>query len=130
MMKLLDLFCGAGGAAMGYHRAGFTEIVGVDNQNQPRYPFKFLRDDALEFLACCGHKFDVIHASPPCQRFSIASFCRNRPREDRPDLLTPTLELLEHCDKSWVVENVPQAPMDGYTIWLCGLMFGLKEDRC
>ena len=69
--RLLDLFCGAGGAAMGYHRAGFVEIVGVDNAPQPRYPFEFVQGDALEYVLEHGHKFDAIHASPPCQAYSI-----------------------------------------------------------
>ena len=69
-LRLLDLFCGAGGAAMGYHRAGFTDIVGIDVKPQPRYPFTFHTGDALEYVAEHGQEFDVIHASPPCQAFS------------------------------------------------------------
>ena len=70
-MRLLDLFCGAGGAAMGYHRAGFDEIIGVDIAAQPRYPFTFVQADALEYVAEHGGEFDAIHASPPCQGYSI-----------------------------------------------------------
>ena len=66
MAKLLDLFCGAGGAAVGYHRAGFDEIVGVDLVAQKRYPFTFVQGDALEYIREHGHEFDAIHASPPC----------------------------------------------------------------
>ena len=69
-MRLLDLFCGAGGAAMGYHRAGFEEIVGVDIKPKPRYPFTFVQGDALEYVREHGQEFDAIHASPPCQGYS------------------------------------------------------------
>ena len=67
--RLLDLFCGAGGAAVGYHRAGF-EVVGVDIKPQPHYPFEFHKGDALEFLWKHSHDYDAIHASPPCQAYS------------------------------------------------------------
>lgn len=80
MPRLLDLFCGAGGAAVGYSRAGFDEIVGVDIVKQPRYPFTFVLGDALEYLAAHGHEFAAIHASPPCQGYSrlrhwIGDYC-------------------------------------------------------
>jgi DNA (cytosine-5)-methyltransferase 1 len=51
---------------MGYYRAEFDEIVGVDIAHQKRYPFEFALGDALEYVAQHGHKFDLIHASPPC----------------------------------------------------------------
>ena len=126
--SLLDLFCGAGGAAMGYHRAGFARILGVDHKPQPRYPFEFVQADALEFLEKHGSEFDLIHASPPCQLFSTASFCRPR-RERHHDLLTPTLASLKGQTTQWVVENVPRSAMRCFWIELCGLMFGLKVFR-
>src|SRR6185369_9776538 len=85
-MRLLDLYCGAGGAAMGYFRAGFTDIVGVDIKPQPRYPFTFVQADALEYLTVYGDEFDVIHASPPCQAYSQATAWRGS-RANHPDLI-------------------------------------------
>ena len=119
--RLLDLFCGAGGAAMGYHRAGF-EVVGVDINPQPHYPFEFHQADALTFPL---DEFDAIHASPPCQAYSIM---RNLPwLKDREywDSIPPTRELLAKATVPWVMENVKGAPLDG--IFLCGTMFGLRQ---
>jgi DNA (cytosine-5)-methyltransferase 1 len=120
-LKLLDLFCGAGGAAVGYSRAGFDEIVGVDHVKQPRYPFAFVQGDALEYLAAHGHEFDVIHASPPCQRYIRGGMV---PRERHPDLLGAARDALKATGVAWVIENVPGAPMRG-DVMLCGSMFGL-----
>ena len=120
-MRLLDLYCGAGGAAVGYHRAGY-EIVGVDIEPQPSYPFAFVQADALDFLAGGGFdSFDAIHASPPCQAFSVLRRSNGR---EYPDLIEPTRELLRQSGKPWVIENVPAAPLD-YAVELCGSMFGL-----
>ena len=130
-MRLLDLFCGAGGAAVGYYRAGFTEIVGIDIAKQPRYPFTFIRADALNPPVNLSD-FDLIHASPPCQRFSKArSFNKIRHNvdwRDFPDLLTPCREMLNRVDVPFVIENVPGAPMR-IDIMLCGTMFGLRVFR-
>lgn len=119
--RLLDLFCGAGGAAMGYHRAGF-DVVGVDKEAQPHYPFTFEQGDALVMLQTSWvHQFDAIHASPPCQAFSVAT---QHARGNHDDLLTPTRMLLECVGLPWVIENVPGAPMRA-DYRLCGCMFGL-----
>ena len=126
-MRLLDLFCGAGGAAMGYSCAGFTEIVGVDNRPQPRFPFTFVQADALEYVAEHGRDFDAIHASPPCQRYAPVTRWRGR-AEDHPDLLGPTLAALTASRRPWVCENVPAAPMQPDLI-LCGSMFQLAIRR-
>ena len=123
MPRLLDLFCGAGGAAMGYHRAGF-EIVGVDNKPQPNYPFTFIQADALVYARGHGHQFDTIHASPPCQRYSKLT----RNRSYHPDLYAPTRELLLSSGIPWIIENVIGAPYD-YGFVLCGSMFDLVVRR-
>ncbi|MBE7535410.1 MAG: DNA cytosine methyltransferase [Anaerolineales bacterium] len=124
--KLLDLFCGAGGAGMGFSRAGF-EVVGVDIKPQPRYPFEFHQADALEYLAEHYQEFDVIHASPPCQRYSRITKVTGNP-ENHPDLLQPSVDALKKTGKPYIVENVPGAPMENY-LMLCGTMFGLHVFR-
>jgi DNA (cytosine-5)-methyltransferase 1 len=119
--RLLDLFCGAGGAAMGYHRAGF-DVIGVDLNPQPRYPFEFHQADAMTYPL---GGFDAIHASPPCQAFSVAT---QHARGDHADLLTPTRDRLLRQDAPWVIENVPGAPLR-VDVKLCGCMFGLGRLR-
>lgn len=121
-MRLLDLFCGAGGCSVGYHRAGFTEIVGVDIKPMPRYPFEFVQGDALEYLAERGGEFDAIHASPPCQAFSTLRFMPNA--KEHPDLVEPARKLLIASGKPYVIENVMGAPLIN-PLMLCGTMFGL-----
>ena len=121
-MRLLDLFCGAGGAAMGYHRAGFDDITGVDIKPMPRYPFKFIQGDALEYLAAHGAEYDVIHASPPCQAYSMARHCCPAAGVDYPDLVERTRELLIKTGKPYVIENVPGAPLINPVV-LNGAMF-------
>jgi DNA (cytosine-5)-methyltransferase 1 len=130
--RLLDLFCGAGGAAMGYARAGF-EVVGVDIKLQPRYPFMFIRADALkvfdpDFWLLGGiEDFDAIHASPPCQVYSMTS--RLHKGAEYPDLVGPTRELLEALGFPYVIENVPGAPLINPVV-LEGQMFeGLRTQR-
>ena len=129
-LRLLDLFCGAGGAAMGYHRAGF-EVVGVDIKPQPNYPFRFYRDNALEFVVSDSRDlwqdFDAIHASPPCQRFSSMTGRWGR-EEEHPDLIWPTRELLASTGLPYVIENVVRAPLEN-PICLCGRSFGLPVRR-
>lgn len=121
--RLLDLFCCAGGAGMGYHRAGF-EVTGVDIAFQPRYPFAFVQSDALEYLAEHGDEYDVIHASPPCQSFTAAQR-QSKNSAAHPDLVDPTRQLLIATGKPWVIENVPGAPLRDY-IQLCGTAFNLR----
>jgi DNA (cytosine-5)-methyltransferase 1 len=119
--RLLDLFCGAGGASVGYHRAGF-EVVGVDIQPQPNYPFEFHQADAMTYPL---DGFDVIHASPPCQAFTVAQVIHGNKHDD---LLTPTRERLIESGLPWIIENVPGAPMRRDVV-LCGSMFGERRLR-
>lgn len=125
-MTLLDLFCGAGGAAMGYSRAGF-DVVGVDIHPQPDYPFAFIQADALTFPLL---GFDVIHASPPCQAYSRLSVMPTA-RSGHPDLLSLVLDRVQATGVSWVVENVDGAPFppEVHRVQLCGSMFGLRMRR-
>jgi DNA (cytosine-5)-methyltransferase 1 len=128
--RLLDLFCGAGGAAMGYHRAGF-DVVGVDIVPQPHYPFLFVQGDALDYLRLVDlDRYDAIHASPPCQAYSQGKniWHTRLPRERHPDLVGPTRGLLKATGLPYVMENVVGAPLTNY-VTLCGDMFGLGVKR-
>lgn len=143
--RLLDLFCGAGGAAVGYAAAGF-DVIGVDIEPQPNYPFEFHQLDAMAVLAAGGwwsgwpergdgthHRvadFDAIHASPPCQRWvgwqNIAG--ARGGDNDHPDLVTPLRPMLAATGRPYVIENGPNTPIiDPLT--LCGSMFGLCVRR-
>lgn len=125
--RLLDLFCGAGGAAMGYRRAGF-DVTGVDIASQPRYPFLFIQGDALEYCREHGHEYDVIHASPPCQGYSRMRHLPWLKDREYPMLIDPTRDALNATGVPWVIENVEDAPLrNGIT--LCGAMFDLKLYR-
>jgi DNA (cytosine-5)-methyltransferase 1 len=104
MVRLLDLFCGAGGCSVGYHRAGF-EVVGVDINPQPNYPFEFHQADAMTFPL---DGFDAIHASPPCQAYSRTGKLRGN---DHPDLVAETRERLTAAGLPYVIENVEGAPL-------------------
>jgi DNA (cytosine-5)-methyltransferase 1 len=125
--RLLDLCCGAGGAAMGYHRAGF-DVVGIDKDDQPHYPFEFHRDDALEFLSRISGGFDAVHASWPCQGFTAYRRRGNGVGDGYPDLVTPGRKLLEASGLPWVMENVRGSPVRP-TVHLCGSSFGLDVQR-
>lgn len=124
--KLLDLFCKAGGAGVGYARAGF-DVVGVDIEPQPRYPFQFIQADALEYVATHGHEYDAIHASPPCQGYSRLRHLPWLKHKSWPLLIDPCRALLRASGVPYVMENVEDAPLDGLV--LCGRMFGLPLFR-
>lgn len=126
---LLDLFCCQGGAAKGYRDAGF-DVIGVDQDEQPRYPFTFVQSDALEYLTRLIrtgliHRFALVHASPPCQ---LDSDCQRIQDNDHPDLIAPTRMLLEYAGIPYVIENVGGAvPKLRDPVRLCGAMFGLTR---
>lgn len=128
MPLMLDLCCGAGGAADGYAAAGW-DVVGVDIDPQPFYPYPFVQADALTFPL---HGFDAVHVSPPCQPYSRAVTSRsshwNDTRgRDEPALIEAFRVRLNASGIPWVIENVEGAPLDGIT--LCGSMFGLDIPR-
>lgn len=126
-MRILDLFCCAGGAAVGYHRAGF-DVVGVDMNPQPRYPFAFIQADALALDLRFVRSFDAMHASPPCQRHSDLAK-RNKNAHTHPDLIPQTRALLKASGLPYIIENVEGAPLID-PVMLCGTMFpGLRVIR-
>jgi DNA (cytosine-5)-methyltransferase 1 len=122
--RLLDLFCCAGGAGMGYHQAGF-DVVGVDINPQPRYPFEFIQADVCDLTDDFLASFDAIHASPPCQAYSMAQRLRKR---RHPNLVGELREWLQWIGGLYVIENVVGAPLYE-PITLCGAMFGLQTYR-
>lgn len=124
--RLLDLFCGAGGAAMGYHLTGLFDVTGVDILPQPRYPFKFVQADAVQYLMDHGADYDIIHLSPPCQGYSVTRFLKHA--KGGPDLIPLLRGTLKEIGKPYIIENVVGAPLEN-PIMLCGLMFGLRLFR-
>lgn len=135
--RLLDLFCGAGGAAVGYHRAGF-DVVGVDHKPQPRYPFEFVQKDALRFMerlldgldpvfGWALHDLDAVHASPPCQAYSWLTRNLHKANE-YPNLVGRTRELLQTTGLPYVIENVGGSPLRN-PVTVCGSSVGLDVRR-
>jgi DNA (cytosine-5)-methyltransferase 1 len=126
--KLLDLYCGAGGAGWGYYLSGF-DVTGVDVYKQPKHrkEMKFIQANALEILDDIEYcrTFDVIHASPVCKKYSVTASLHNN---EYPDDIPIVREKLKKIGKPYVIENVPGAPLINYVI-LCGTMFGLKVIR-
>jgi DNA (cytosine-5)-methyltransferase 1 len=130
-MKLLDLYCGVGGASAGYAAAGF-EVHGVDLKHGKRYPYIYLRADVLDVLQDDNfiQQFDVIHASPPCQTHSITQHLRNAQGKttSKVDLIPQTRAALIASGKPYIIENVPGSPLIN-PVQLCGSSFNLKVRR-
>ena len=118
--RLLDLFCCAGGAGVGYARAGF-EVLGVDIEPQPNYPLPFIQSDAMKLDPKFIATFDAIHASPPCQAYSDLAK-RNGNANEWPRLIEPVREMMIRSGLPYVIENVDGAPLLDPVI-LCGTMF-------
>jgi DNA (cytosine-5)-methyltransferase 1 len=118
--RLLDLFCCAGGASAGYSSAGF-DVTGVDIQEQPNYPFPFIRADALKLSPGFIASFDAVHASPPCQSYSDLAR-RNNNADKWPRLIEPVRKLLVRSGVPYIIENVDGAPLVNAAL-LCGTMF-------
>jgi DNA (cytosine-5)-methyltransferase 1 len=130
-MKLLDLYCGVGGASVGYARAGF-EVTGIDLKHGKRYPYTYIRADVLEVIKDIDYlrQFDVIHASPPCQTHSITQHLRNAQGKStsKIDLIPQTRQALIESGVNYIIENVPNSPLID-PVQLCGSSFGLKVRR-
>lgn len=140
-MRILDLYCCAGGASVGYNRAGF-EVVGVDIKDQPNYPFEFVQMSAIEALDHLNGNdpirvgngmywlddFDAIHASPPCQSSTALTKGTNAGKFQYEDFIPETRRLLEESGKPYVIENVQGSAVRRDMV-LCGEMFGLQVIR-
>jgi DNA (cytosine-5)-methyltransferase 1 len=135
--RLLELFSGAGGSAMGWHRAGF-DVVCVDLKPQPRCPFEFHQGDAIEFAKEHGHEFDAIAGGPPCKVHTDLKWfsgvnsgrapARRRSGPDHVDLIPDTRAAMIASGKPYVIENVPGAPLIN-PVWCCGSSFDLGVER-
>lgn len=127
MKKVLDICCKAGGTTKGYRDAGF-DVVGVDIEPQPRFPFEFYQADGLKFLREHAHEYDLIAVSPPCQGYSKSTKQWRKAGKEYPDLIDKFRQILIESGKPYVIENVPDAPLIN-PIFLNGAMFGLRVHR-
>jgi DNA (cytosine-5)-methyltransferase 1 len=127
-VRILDLFCKAGGASMGYHMAGF-DVVGVDIEPQPNYPFKFYQRDALTLdPRRIRARFDAVVASPPCLGYT--TLASRYPHIQHAKLIPATRDLLEATRLPYIIENVANARKDLIEpVQLCGSSFGLRVQR-
>lgn len=132
-IKILDLFSGCGGCALGYHQ-GFTElgfspiITGIDINPQPNYPYKFIQCDALRYLSVVNNDdFDLIHASPPCQGYSMTQVLH---KKDYPKMIPILRTHFRHRNMKYIIENVEGAKSEMINpVLICGLMVGMPMIR-
>lgn len=125
-MIVLDTFCKAGGSSKGWVDAGY-EVVGVDIEPQPHYPYEFHLGDAIEFIYKYGSEFFIVYGGPPCQRYSSITRTAGT-SSNHPDLIAPTRKAMQSTGRPYIIENVPGAPLIN-PIMLCGTMFGILEIR-
>lgn len=125
--KLLDLYCCAGGGGYGYEQAGL-DVTGIDIEHQPKHRGKFIQYDAIEYLTAHFQEYDVIHASPPCQYYSLSAKQFRDKGKEYVDLIEATRIALVSTGKPYVIENVPGSPLIN-PILLCGAMFGMMTYR-
>jgi DNA (cytosine-5)-methyltransferase 1 len=124
--RLLELFCGPGGAARGYQLAGF-HVTGVDVKPQPNYcGDEFILASALDLPLDRGG-YDAIHASPPCMAYANVTRWRGD-QNDHPRLIAPTRERLKASGLPWVIENVRTTELHE-PVMVCGTRFGLPIRR-
>lgn len=125
-LRVLDPYSCQGGAAMGWHLAGY-DVTGVDKDPQPRYPFTFIQGDAVEYILAHGHEYDLIAGSPPCQAQSL---CQRIQGREHPRLIGPTRKAMESTGRPWIIENVEEARDElRDPVMLCGASFGLHTYR-
>ncbi|MET9483514.1 SAM-dependent methyltransferase [Streptomyces sp. NPDC006638] len=124
--RVLDAFCCSGGMAMGFHLAGF-DVVGVDIEPQPDYPFTFVQGDAIDYIREHGAEFDLVHGSPPCQAWTPLNAYNHK---TYPELIAPARDAMRTTGRPYVIENVEAARSElRNPIMLCGPMFGLNLYR-
>lgn len=127
MARVLDLFCGAGGATKGYQNAGY-DVFGVDHKYFPNYPGTLLISDFRKIPMDFMESFDLIHASPPCQKFSSSRPMARKELAQYDDFVAETREILQAVGLPYVIENVEGAPLND-PIMLCGSMFDMPIER-
>jgi DNA (cytosine-5)-methyltransferase 1 len=132
-IKLLDLFCSAGGCSVGYLQAArdlglSIEITGIDVKPQPNYPFHFIQADAVDYADSMLKLYTHVHASPPCQAYSNGTAGGRAKGIDYAELYEPIRDIFYRSNLPCIIENVPGSPIRKDVV-LTGLMFNLRVIR-